>query len=363
VLPAVLALVVVVIVVGSVAQIGRASGPDRRTVDRSFAALAAPIVMESNASGATLNRLLARGPSLDRATFFSDLASVDSGAREEDSAVRALTPPSPAGSVADQCTSTMDDRAHAAARLAAALGRLLGGPRGVGGGDEASTARALEGAGTELRAADASWAACRRALRRGPGSARLPASVWVTRAGLWQAAAVGPFVASLLGSGSLAPLHHLTLLTITTRPGAVPGGAGVRVVPATTKLRLQIVVADSGNVDERKVTVVVTAVPVGNAPQPPPVRLTTRIRAGTSVAVTTAPLRVRPGTSYGLDVNATPGTTGAAVTATVSLRVSLVPPTTTTTTTPSSTTTVPSTTTVAPPGKAPPSTTTTVRSK
>ena len=46
--PLVVVAVIVILAVGAVAQIGPASGPDRRTVDRSFAVLANAIAAQSN---------------------------------------------------------------------------------------------------------------------------------------------------------------------------------------------------------------------------------------------------------------------------------------------------------------------------
>ena len=221
--PLVVVAALVVLAVGAVAQIGPASGPDRRIVDRSFAVLAAPIVAQSNASGSLLNAVLKRGPSLGRTTFFSELASITTDAATDDRLFSALIPPAPPGGVADGCTTAMADRRFAAARIADALGRLLGGRRGLGGGDEATAARTLTAAGATLASADASWAACRRSLRRAPGSARLAASTWISDRGLFGQAAVGPFVAALVGSASLLAVHRLTLLTWSTDPAAVPG--------------------------------------------------------------------------------------------------------------------------------------------
>jgi hypothetical protein len=344
---AVVSAAIVVIVVGAVARIGPASGPDRRTVDRSFASLVAPIATRSNATGADLRRLLSDGPSFDRATFFSDLASIAADTAEDARTFAAVTPPLPAEQVAASCGAAIDDRARVGAQVRVALGKLLGGPEGRGGGDAAGAARVLVAAGTTLESADGSWATCRRTLRGAPGSARLPASTWVADRGAWQDAAAGAFVASLVGSASLLPVHGIAIVTITTSPAAVPGGAGVSVLPATSTLQVEVVVADRGNVDERGVTVVVTAVPQGTAPPPAPVRVTTDLSAGASVALMPAPIRVRAGTSYVLDVVATPSSTGAAVSSSVPLRVSVTPTTTTTTTTTvaPTTTTTPATTT------------------
>ncbi len=124
----------------------------------------------------------------------------------------------------------------------------------------------------------------------------------------------------------------------------MPGASGVVVLPPTTSLQVQVVVADQGNVDETGVSLVVTAVPEGTARAPAPVRARTAIGAGDSVTLSPPPLSVRPATSYVIDITAT-GATGASASKSVSLRVSAVTSTTTTTTT---TTTVATTTTARP---------------
>ncbi len=303
--PLVATAVVVVLAVGAVAQIGPASGPDKRTVDRSFAVLAAPIVAQSNASGSALNALLNDGPSLGRTAFFSDLDSVRTTTAEADRRFAALTPPQPQGDAAARCGAAMDGRRRAAAQVANALESLLGGRRGLGGGDEAAAARTLIAAHTVLASADESWVACRRALLRAPGSARLPASAWLSDPGVWGAASVGPFVAALVSSPSLTAVPGLALLSVSTAPPSVPGTSGVSVLPPTTALHVLVVVADVGNVDEEGVTLVVTAVPGGSARAPAPVRARTDVAAGDSVTLSPPPLSVRPGTSYVIHVTAT----------------------------------------------------------
>jgi hypothetical protein len=335
--PLVVAAAIVVLAIGAVSQIGPASGPDRRTVDRSFAALAGPIVARSNASGAALNTLLGDGPSLLRVAFFSDLDSLTSATADDDRQFAALTPPEPANDAASRCATAMDDRRRGTAGVASALEGLLGGRRGLGGGDEAAAAHGLATAGTLLASADAFWASCRRTLHRAPGSARLPASVWVTDPGVWSEGSLGRFVAALVSSASLTTAHGLALLSVSTDPASVPGASGVSVLPPTSALRVLIVLADQGNVDEAGVTVVLTAVPQGTARAPAPVRARTDVAAGHSVTLTPPPLDVRPGRGYVIDITAT-AQAGASVSASLPVRVSLVPPPPTTTTTTTSAT-------------------------
>ncbi|MGH9018422.1 MAG: hypothetical protein ACRDY1_11800, partial [Acidimicrobiales bacterium] len=154
--PLVVATVAVLLVFGAMAHIGPASGPDRRTVDRSFAVLAGPIVTQSNATGSLLNTVMRRAPSLERVTLFADLSTITTDATTAARDFAALTPPEPSADAAGRCGTTMADRERATGSVREALERLLGGPRGLGGGDEAGAARTLAGAGATLRSADGS---------------------------------------------------------------------------------------------------------------------------------------------------------------------------------------------------------------
>ncbi len=330
--PLVAVAVIVILAVGAVARIGPASGPDRRVVDRSFAVLANAIVAHSNASGVALNDLLTHGPGMPRTTFFADLGSLRAETGQDTRRLAALTPPDPAGATVRQCGTTMVDRQRAATDVGDSLQRLLGGRQGLGGGDEAEASAALGSAGSLLTSADASWAACRRTLLRSAGSARLRASTWMSDPSLWSQGSLGPFVAALVSSASLAPVHRLSLLALSTDPVSVPGRSGVSVVPPTSALRVHVVLADVGNVDEPGVVVGVSAVPQGTGRVPPPVRDRVGVGAGGSLALSLPPLRVGPGRSYALQITAT-GPGGATASISADVRVSVVPPSPTTTTT------------------------------
>lgn len=340
--PVVVVAVIVILAIGAVAQIGPASGPDRRVVDRSFAVLAGPIVADSNASGSALKALLGDGPTMKRPTFFSDLDSIRTAAAADDRQFAALSPPRPGGNAAERCGATMAGRQEATARIGSALEDLLGGRRGVGGGDEATAARTLEEAGSVLEAADGSWLDCRRSLRKAPGGARLPVSVWVSDPGVWSGSSVGGFVAALVSSGSLAAVHSLTLIAVTTDPASVPGPPGVGVVPPTSALEVMVVLVDQGNVDEPGVRLVVSAAPQGTVRIPAPVRARADVDIGESVTVSPPPLSVRPGATYVIHVTAT-AENGTSASTSVAVQVAATPPTTTTTTT--TTTTATTTTT------------------
>ncbi len=212
--PMVLSAVVVILAVSSVAQIGRTSGPYRRTVDRGYAALAGPLVAQSNASGTALSAFLHHAGTLGRLTFFSDLDSFASDASSLQRQYDAITPPDP--SSATRCATAIAERAAAVSTLRAALERVLGGRTGLVAVDEADASASVGAVGTDLQSADASWAACRRALRRAPGSALVPTSTWVRDPALF--AGAGSLVAGLVGSRSLAPVHQIVVLAVVTDP-------------------------------------------------------------------------------------------------------------------------------------------------
>ena len=175
--PMALSAVVVVLAVSAVAQIGAASGPYRRTVDRGFAALAAPLVADSNASGAALVTFLRTAPSLGRVPFFSDLSALVADTAALGAPVRGHRPARPLRR--RECLSALSDRAAAVAQLRGALEAVLGGPTGLGVVAQDADVTAAAAAAATLQGADLSWASCRRTVRRASGSACLPASVWV----------------------------------------------------------------------------------------------------------------------------------------------------------------------------------------
>jgi hypothetical protein len=331
--PLVVAAVLVVLVVGAISRIGPASGPARRTVDRSFAVLAAPIAEQSNASGAALRAVVVNGPTMSRTGFFTTLNSLATAAAAQAAQFATLTPPVPTDDVAGLCGGALEERARAVGQVRGAFETLLGGVVGRGGGNEAKAAGTVVSAGVLLRSADDAWAGCRRTLRRGPGSAGLPVSVWVRDQTQWTSSSVGTLVASLVSSASLAVVHHLTLLTLSTDPATVPGPPGVGVLPPTGQLQVTVVVANQGNVEEKGVTVVVSAVPQGSSRAPSRREVKTDIAVGDSVALSPPPLAVRQGTSYVLTITATPPAPGVAVSTSETLHVAVVPTTTTTTTT------------------------------
>jgi hypothetical protein len=316
-----LSAVVVVLAVSAVAQISPTSGPYRRTVDRGYAALAQPLVVESDASGAALVSFLHEAGALGRIAFFFDLDTLASDTADLQHRYDAITPPHP--TTGSGCATAIAGRASAIATLRSSLEGVVGGRTGLGPVDEAAATASVTSAGAELQSADASWAACRRALRRAPGSARLPASTWVHDPGLFAAAAASHLVSAVAGSHALTPVHSIVVLAVVTDPAAVASGSTL-VAPAATTLVAHVVLANQGNVDEHGVEVGGEATLQGASASPVPVQRTVNVAAGRSTTMVLPGLKVVPGSSYTLQVVAesphSPGT-GALSTRTIQVQV------------------------------------------
>ena len=311
----------VALAVGSVAQIGPTSGAYRRSVDRSYAALLAPVAASTAISGALARRLLAGAPAMQRPALFAALDRLAADTAAERRRLGTATPPAPATAAAVRCADALAGRAAGAARLRGALEGALGGPTGLAPAAQGAPA-GVTAAVVDWQDADTAWAACRRGLRRAPGSASLAASVWLPGGGLSARGVVG-LVAATTASTTLAAVHKLAIVALVTDPPAVVSGQTLVVVPAPAVV-VGVVVADEGNVEERGVEVGGVLQLTGAPASPPTVQRTLDLDAGASSTLTLPGFKVQPGSSYTLEVTAqSPPEQGAAslVTRTVPLQV------------------------------------------
>lgn len=267
--------VVGLLLVGGVLRIGRSSGSYWRDVDRSYAAQMRAIVAQSDQAGSELTRLL---PAMGGKSRPALQAALDTLVRTADLAAKAAesaAAPPPDDRVGTEVAVAFSERAQAVSGLRSVVDRLLAmAPLPVVGApgspvasspsrpellSTSSAASRLTQVGAQIELADRTYAGARQALRKAPGHASLPASVWVRQPGAWAASDAGSLVAELEGSPTLAPVQRVTLLThtVTVTPPPVPpsasGPAGTSVVPPTHRLSLGVVVADQGNVADRRV--------------------------------------------------------------------------------------------------------------
>jgi hypothetical protein len=311
-------LVVAAVLIGGVARIGSRSGPFSASVNRSFGAQGTVLVDLSNATGASLRRLMGAMPGQKRQTLQVELDDVT--AQAADQAARAAVL-SNNGSIEGRFATVFADRSQSADEVRSAIDGLLGlRPLPVAGAPAvAATAVAtptllsstqvtdrIAAAGRLLAEADRSYQVVRRSLADMAGHARLPASRWISTPGTWQTAALATQVDLIAASTTLAATPQLGLSVVQITPPAVPSPTGVdtpgvSVLSPTTTVVLNVVLTNNGTVDEphASVTFTLARLPTGAT--------TTATRAASVLAarsVTLAPVTfaVKPGNSYQLTV-------------------------------------------------------------
>jgi hypothetical protein len=329
---AIIAVIVGVVVISSIAEISAQSGPYDRMVNRSFGALASPVVTSSTQTGRALATAMnqAAGPSSTRSGLQQKLDQAVADATAQSSAATNLVPPASVGSLDQQLVAVFTERAAAATAVRTTVDGLLGlTPLPVPGTPASfnpnstpvpslttpQAVTALSAVATQISKADADYAAVRRALAHAPGPVHLPPSAWVIgRAataplGATQLAAAPP---ALQASSALAVAHQLLISAVGLSPPAVgPVGSTIgdncpaptsqaavappALVPPTKKLSAQVTVTNCGNVPESGIVVSLT---VQLAPGSPPPKGSTAGASSPSVVHKTVALM--PGASRSL---------------------------------------------------------------
>lgn len=355
---AITALVVVVgiLVVGSVAEIHAQSASYRQITDHGYGALVAPVVNASNQTGHELATLVDRAPSLPnqqiphtaRTEIQQGLDQAVLATAQQERSVMGVAPPAPSGALGQRLVEVFAERATAVSDLRTAIDRLLGmvpsapGVAGVlstaGASPSISTsgaATAMSRVGMLLHHADVGYASVAAAIRRAPGSDRLPTSVWVpapvSTASLG-AGRLGGLAATLMASAALVPFHAMVVTAIGLFPPAVSSGAAgtigdgcaapastvpgsaPTVLPPTATVTADITITNCGTVTESGVGVTETlAVADPSGTRAPPVgegaasaHTVVTVRSGASTTFSLPGLAVADGHSYTLTVAITP---------------------------------------------------------
>jgi hypothetical protein len=325
------------LLIGGIVFIGQGSGPYRSSVDRSFAQQANALVGQSNAAGASFRSLMSTMPSLPRARLQQYLDALVADTAQTSRRADGLTPPTPVGTTGASVQSALAERSQAAVALRRAVDRLLGiAPLpivGAAAGSGRATAAdgtvprplsaaqataAIAEVGPLLERADRGFAAARRELAAGPGSARLAPSRWVTESVIFGAGAVGTLVDELTGSPTLAPDADVRLVAVRLSPPVVPPApatpgqapppattAGVSVLSPTHRLFVTPSIDNVGNVAEARLALTVTLQPLPTG-KVVTLRRNVSLGPGESITVSLPGLSVRPGETYGLTVTITP---------------------------------------------------------
>lgn len=346
------------VLIGGVTKVHSQSAGYLRAVDDSYAAQTRVIVEDSNRLSTRFHSLLGAMPADSRTSleFALDtlVRSTASLAREG----ATLATPAPSGGAGAEVAAALAGRADAMRTLRTAIDRLLGmTPLPVAGARDpsrpparpkplsaAGAAAELAKVGSLLARADRSYAIGRRALRRAPGGAALPSSVWSGRTTAWTSTGTLAMVNALSASATLAAVHRVELMThtlaLTPAPVPATGAAatrGISVLPPTGHVVVSVVVSNAGNVAEQGIVVHASVRGTGAGPtatsgtgtsgtgvlhQSRPRRVS--LGARSSITVSLPPLRVSPDKRYTIVVTVDPplpNTPGSVTTDAVSLRI------------------------------------------
>jgi hypothetical protein len=231
------------------------SGSDprsRRLAEQAYLDEMRPKVERSTQQGADLAAARDDAGQLGRVGVTKQLERLENEAARVLREVRAADPPSSLANAHTLLESTMFIRARAAASLAASLPEALA---AEGSGD---VVQQMELAGADLGTADGIYAVFRRSLAP-PGAkpaASMPPSRWVSRAGAWSEPELRALVSTLRANSTLAPVHDVAVIVVSTDPTAVGKEGLADVLPPSKALRLEVVVANVGNTRERDVPVI-----------------------------------------------------------------------------------------------------------
>jgi hypothetical protein len=275
------------------------------------------LVDRSNATGASLRRLMGAMPDQNRQTLQVELDDI--AAQAGDQAARAAFLAT-GGGVQGRFATVFADRAQSADQVRSAIDGLLdlrplpvaGAPAAPATGAAMPTLSSsqatdrIAAAGRLLAQADRSYQVLRRSLADMAGHARLPASRWISTPSTWQIGALATQVDLVATSTTLAATPQLGLSVVQITPPAVPSPTGVvtpgvSVLSPTKTVVLNVVLTNDGSVDEphASVTFTLARLPTGATAT---TRRAASVLATRSVTLAPVTFAVKPGSNYQLTV-------------------------------------------------------------
>ncbi len=318
------AVVVLALLVGGLTQVSRQSQDYDANSNRSLAAQGAVVASQSDATAAQVRRLVGNLQAQTRQSVGTGLDSAVQQTANQSARMDLAAGSSAPGSPGSELATVFTDRARSVAELRNAIDGFLGmqpiavadAPATTSPSAPSTTSHApaltasqatnqVAAAGALLTRSDDLYRSVQRTFAATAGHARLPKSVWVTDAGLWQAGTVATQIDLIATSPTLAASHYLLLRTVRLDPPALPTPQGapatVSALSPTSHIGVTTVLGNDGTADEPHAAVRftlanqatgATATQVESAP----------LAFGASVTLPTATFRVKPGTAYLLTV-------------------------------------------------------------
>lgn len=256
------ALLTVTVLAVDVVRDARDDGPSVRLAQVAYLDRVRPSVGRSTEQGADLVRVRNEAARLGRAAVAKRLDQVARDAWAALRAVREAEVPESLQAAHDLLVATMTIRARVADDTRNGLTRALG----TEAPEPAITT--LARVGRDMATADGTYQAFLDAVPRvdGKPAGAMPQSTWLSAgtAG-WTEGELAAFVRGLRSSMTLAPVHDVAVALVTTDPAAVAKEGDASVLPAVRALRLQVVVANTGNEHEKRVQVLASLTAEGAA--------------------------------------------------------------------------------------------------
>jgi hypothetical protein len=222
-----------------------------------------PLIADSTAQGADLASIRDTAADLGRPGFRRRLNHVVETARATLKAAKALEPPSSAEDAHSLLVATLQLRVLGASAGSKAMIDALGTQQ------PAVVVEKLVAAGKNLLAADQTYRAFSEVvnteLAKGTAGAVTP-SVWVPDGTQWESPELTAFVNILKANSSVNPVLDVSTILVKTNPTPV-GKEGLKLLlPKTTLVRLEVVVANIGNVAQKHVPVTASLQQGGGLP-------------------------------------------------------------------------------------------------
>jgi hypothetical protein len=221
-----------------------------------------PLIADSTAQGADLASLRDSAADLGRPGIRRRLDHIVNGARQTLSTARDLEPPAGAQDAHSLLVATLELRVLGASAASKAMVDALGNE------SRSAVVDRLVAAGKNLVAGDQNYRAFAEivatTMAKGTASAVAP-SAWVPEGTQWEEPELTAFVNILKANSSVNPVVDVSTILVETTPAAV-GKDGTRLLlPKTTTVKLQVVVANIGNQPQKHVPVV-ASLSVNNGP-------------------------------------------------------------------------------------------------
>ena len=239
----------------------RSEGPAQRIERLAYLDVIRPAVQRSNDQGAELMGLRTDAAELGRAGITRRLERLDRDSEAVLAVVQDADPPRGLGTSHSLLVSTMFARSRSVAAVQSALVQALGTE------SPESAVQTLVEAGADLVTADRTYALFLRSLPKGEDTeqADLPPSTWVEDPSQWDGPEMGAFVSTLRSSETLAPVHDVSVVLVSTDPQPLGRDGDADVLPVARTMKIQIVVANVGNEAEKNVPVVASVTGVSGA--------------------------------------------------------------------------------------------------